>query len=323
MVTKPHLDDGHPDIFVTDDRMMVLTGGDHSVLDYCQGRAAPGADDIARFFDAIRQRSDWSTRRGIPYGYWVFPDKVIALGAKLAQRLGPVQSLFETHYRHAPAWRDTCPVHYPLDQVAGQADAFPRTDTHYSDRGLVTLTAEVIDSVAPGQGAAFRTAAQEARWGDKKISGDLGVKFEPPVRERVDVLRLPIQPSVLNNGLSRNNGVMSLVECPQSQTDRTLLIFGDSFFRQMLPLLAWQFRRIVFCRTQFFHYELVEALAPDVILQGTAERYLASYAGDAGRPHFLSYPFIRDNPMTPHKGFGPRFAAWFDQSKLTLGVPAP
>ncbi|MBY5935540.1 hypothetical protein KUV51_21205 [Tateyamaria omphalii] len=321
-MTKPHLDDGHPDIFVTDDRMMVLTGGDHSVLDYCQGRAAPGPDDIARFFKAIDQRTAWATRRGIPYGYWVFPDKVIALGPKLA-RLGPVASLFETHYRGAPAWKDNLPVHYPLDLVADQGDAFPRTDTHYSNRGLVTLTSAILDSLTPGQGAAFRTAADSARWGEKKLAGDLGVKFEPPVRERVEVLRLPIEASVLNNGLSRNNGVMSLVECPQAQTDKTLLIFGDSFFRQMLPLLAWQFRRIVFCRTQFFHYELVEAVAPDVILQGTAERYLAGYAGDAGRPHFLSYPFIRDNPMTPHKGFGARFAAWFDQSKLTMGVPDP
>lgn len=321
-MTKPHLDDGHPDIFVTDDRMMVLTGGNHAVLDYCQGRAAPGADDIARFFKAITQRTAWSTRRGIPYGYWIFPDKVVALGPKLA-RLGPVASLFQTHYRTAPGWTDSLPIHYPLDLVAHQPDAFPRTDTHYSNRGLVTLTRAVLDSLTPGQGDAFRAAAQTARWGEKKIAGDLGVKFEPPVRERIDVLRLPIEASVLSNGLPRNKGVMSLVHCPQAQTDQTLLIFGDSFFRQMLPLLAWQFRRIVFCRTAFFHYELVNAVGPDVILQGTAERYLASYASDADRPHFLSYPFLRDSTMRPHKGFGARFAAWIDQDKLTLGVPDP
>jgi hypothetical protein len=108
-----------------------------------------------------------------------------------------------------------------------------------------------------------------------------------------------------------------LTESPDSKTDKTLLIFGDSFFRVMLNQLAWGFRRVVFCRSAYFHSELVDAVKPDVIFGGAAERYLADVAPDDVRPHFLAYTLLAGRKMAPEPGFAELFAKFFDQASLT------
>ncbi|ODT60532.1 MULTISPECIES: hypothetical protein [Paracoccus] len=114
-------------------------------------------------------------------------------------------------------------------------------------------------------------------------------------------------------------GARPLVVSPNADNDRTLLIFGDSFFRMLLPDLSRYWRRIVFCRTQFFHAEMVAAVAPDDILVGLAERYFASTRPDAERPHFLAYPLMLGRAMAPDPDFPALWDQLIDRRRLAMG----
>ncbi len=198
----------------------------------------------------------------------------------------------------------------------GQDACFLRTDTHYSDTGVIAVTHAILHRLDPAAADAYRAEATAALTEGKPVAGDLGRKFDPPRKEPVTLLP-PLKPvTIRTNGLQRNNGVLSLVDSPEAETGQTLMIFGDSFFRQLLPQLAWRFRRIVFCRSAFFHAELVRAVNPQVIMGGAAERYLAACLPDASRPHFFAIPLIGNRKMQPQDGFAELFQTFFDQSKL-------
>ena len=109
---------------------------------------------------------------------------------------------------------------------------------------------------------------------------------------------------------------MFLVDSPQSTTDQTLLIFGDSFFRLLVPHLAVHYRRVVLCRSPFFHAELVDAVAPSAILCGMAERYLSECLPDGQRPHFLAIGLLRGKRAAPDAVFAELFGRFIDQRGL-------
>ncbi|WP_386260645.1 methyltransferase domain-containing protein [Sulfitobacter aestuariivivens] len=133
------------------------------------------------------------------------------------------------------------------------------------------------------------------------FSGDLGRKFTPPVTEPRERLRGAVmRKRIGSNGMKGgNNGILILLESPDALTDKTLLIFGDSFFRQLLHHLCFFYRRVIFCRTRFFHYEMVDAFQPDHIFCGVAERYLSDVLPDDERPHFLAYPLVLGRAIEP------------------------
>lgn len=87
----------------------------------------------------------------------------------------------------------------------------------------------------------------------------------------------------------------------------------------LLPELSRDWRQIVFCRTQFFHAEMVAAVAPDDILTGLAERYFASTRPDAERPHFLAYPLMLGRAMAPDPDFPALWDQLIDRRRLAMG----
>lgn len=304
------------DIYRSGDGYLFLTGGHHQVADYMSGRARPTPASVAAFFANQAARRDWCRAAGIQYSMWIFPDKLHALREQVPE-LGSLRSLYLSRYREDPGWAEDMPVFYPDDIFDRQTRLFTVGDTHYAPRGEIEVTTRILDTVKRGLGAEFRAEALAAMTGRRKQVGDLGKKLPEPLVEKVKCLKAPLRPfQQVKNGIPGNNGTLILIDSPEARIDRTLLIFGDSFFRVMLEHLAWAFRRIVFCRTPFFHYELVRAVRPDVILGGAAERYMADCQPDASRPHFLSYSLLAGRPMKPERGFDELFARYFDQSEL-------
>jgi len=314
MSSKRRMTD-HDKIFESDDGFLFLTGGDHDVGAYLTGRKRPDAASVQIFFTNMHERARYCRDAGIDFSMWVFPDKLHALRGKL-RSLGDFGSLYLSQYQTSPHWSAAAPVVYPLAPIDGQGACFLRTDTHYSDTGVIAITHAILQRLDPAAADVYRAGALAALTEGKPAAGDLGRKFDPPRKERLTVLPALKPVTIRTNGLQRNNGVLSLVDSPEAETDQTLMIFGDSFFRQLLPQLAWRFRRIVFCRSAFFHAELVHAVNPQVIMGGAAERYLAACQPDASRPHFFAIPLIGNRKMQPQDGFAELFQTFFDQSKL-------
>ena len=73
-------------------------------------------------------------------------------------------------------------------------------------------------------------------------------------------------------------------------------------------------------RTRFFHYEMVDAISPDVITAAMAERYLSNVIADRKRPHALAYPLMRGRATAPTENFSSVWNDTVDSSKLSLGM---
>lgn len=304
------------DIYESGDGYLFLTGGHHEVAAYMLGTKQPSAASRSTFVENQRQRADWCAAQGIAYDMWVFPDKLYVLRDKVPE-LGDLRSLFLHRYRADPGWIPDLPVQYPAERLERQPRFMTIGDTHYSPRGEIELTSLILERLEPGQGEAFRREAGAALTGQSSYLGDLGRKLAEPRRETLKVLEAPlVRFTQVKNGVPGNTGTLILIDSPEARSDRTLLIFGDSFFRVMLHHLAWGFRRIVFCRTQYFHQEIARSLRPQVILGGMAERYLAECLPDGARPHFLSYALLAGREMKPEPGFAELFAGFFDQRAL-------
>ena len=299
---------GIAEIFDGQDGYLFLTGGAHAVADFLSGRRVPAPVGVAAF----------CKRRGLPFATWIFPEKLYCL-----PDLGPLQSLYLSAYCAAMDAATAADVHYPVAALDGRPGCFLQTDTHCSPLGNAVVVGQVLERLVPGAGLALRRAARAAMTERRKVSGDLCSKLTPPRRETVTDLDPPRPHRIGSNGIVGNQGAMFLVDSPESNTDQTLLIFGDSFFRVLLSHLAVHFRRIVFCRSPYFHAELVDVVAPSTIICGMAEWYLSECLPDADRPHFLAIGSLRGKRAAPDAVFSELFAQFINQRGLLAPATLP
>lgn len=309
--------DMDPDmVHVGKDGYLFLSGGAHRTTALFSGQKTSSSESVEAFFDNFRSRNAFCEARGISFQQVVFPDKLIAL-ANWVTLPDTMQSAWLRDYRNADC--DGGRVNYPLDVVEGHPDYFPKTDTHYSVEGILALTEAICERYHENPVLKFRENMEEYVEVSKRNSGDLGKKIQPNATERIHAFRkLPIKGAVVrSNGMAAGNtGIMDLARNPRPLLDKRLLIFGDSFFRQMIPVLQSIFRHVVFCRSQFFHAELVDAIAPDILFCGMAERYLSVCKSDRARHHFLALPAVLGRPMVPEKGFEKLWNQIVDREKL-------
>ena len=106
---------------------------------------------------------------------------------------------------------------------------------------------------------------------------------------------------------------MILAENPEALHDVKLLIFGDSFFRQLIPHLGYFFKNIIFLRTRYFHSDIVKSVSPSIVFSGLAERYLSRCYSDEYANNFFAYPYLKARSIDPSEQFSKMFTALFSQ----------
>jgi hypothetical protein len=127
----------------------------------------------------------------------------------------------------------------------------------------------------------------------QRWTGDLGNKFTPPLYQE-GLLLDPNWPTVeLRSSGGFNDGMVDIILSPEGLHDRTLLLFGDSFFRMMLKHLSAVFTRVICLHTRFLHPEMITLIQPDLIFTGNAERFLSNVLPDEEAQAFALYPHRR------------------------------
>lgn len=257
--------------------------------------------------------------RGIRFAQWVFPDTLVLARGELANPTD-FASILRTHF--APPGAED--IHYPDSLLSDFPDRLTMTDTHYSPIGCLHLADAVAESMLGCSDPAYIARRLADALPTKRYVGDLGVQCDPPISEDWIDLAAVTGTAATGNGVQAgNNGIILLLERPSAITDETLLIFGDSFFRSLLPDLSHYWARIVFVRTPFFHFEIVRAVAPETILMGMAERYLPTTQGDAERPHVLAHPLMRGRSQSPDPGFAEMWTRLVDPFALAQVADVP
>lgn len=303
-------------VIQSSDGTLFLAGGRHEVMRLMKGDVTPSEKSSRVFAANVVSRSAFCESKGIDFHAYVFPDKVFVL-RHLLDDGDAIDSVYKRHYASSEGWPDGLPCTYLDAPLERSRAAFPRTDTHYSPSANLECVIDILGQRFPGSVGAFRAHFQAGKVDRPGFSGDLGRKFQPPRTEALTVYRPRVVAKQESNGMaSGNDGLLIISTNPHAVSTQRLLLFADSYFRALLPFLGFFFRETVFCRTRFFHPEVVRATRPDMVLTGMAERYLSSCIPDARAPHFLAYPLLKGRSLDPSPGFAEAFDSTFDAGKV-------
>ncbi len=304
-----------PNLTIATDGSLLLTGGTHEVLAMCTGEKPSSDASVDAFWANHARRQAYCGARDIGYQMVVFPDKLVPY----AGRISSTDRIVSPYLRDFAARRAHGGVLYP-DVVATD---YMRTDTHLSVQGLASVTRQVVEGVGIFDHAMFDAACDACQVVSKEHIGDLGSKCDPPICEEAAQFKGLGRGRYGSNKVSSGNfGIIDMNYNPAALQDQTVLLFGDSFFRQMLKCLTHYYSRIFFLRTRFFHDELVPAIKPDVIFGGCAERYLSEVQPDSERPHALALPLILGRGMDPTPNFAQLWNMLVDSKVLAGGERA-
>lgn len=301
-------------VLIGRDDQLFLIGGNHAVLEFLTGERRPSAASVQTFHANISARKAACAEAGIAYTHVVFPDPLVTLEDWHDH---DVQSLYQRDYASQADPQLARAICYPLEVLRGRKDCQLTYDSHYSALGNLAVARQVLMQF-PG---ALPKLPDIETWDTVVTHNDLLRRIDPTATAQQKQKAPPAAGATrVNNGLqNRQNGIMDIVTSPNAITDKTLLIFGDSFLRQLINAFSYMFAKVVFCRTPYFHSEMVPAVAPDVIVTGNAERYLSNCKSDAERSHFLSIGLEAGAAQTPSDGFKQVWAEVIDRKGLLRG----
>lgn len=293
------------DVLLTQDKIAFLIGGNHAVLKFATGELVPSQASLNAFSANIASRHQLTAKRQASYLHVIFPDKQSVMIE--AFPFQPVHRLGDLYLAHMPpSERDH--VLYPADALRQQTSpSFLPMDTHMTDHGSLAVVQMMLSAVQIVADEALSQIhdriIKPQRW-----MGDLGSKFTPPLFQQGLVLSPNWPIRQFRSPGQFNDGMIDILLSPDAPIRRTALLFGDSFFRMMLPHLSAVFSRVVCLRSRFMHAEMLDLIRPDHIFTGSAERYLSDVAPDTEANAFMLYPHLRGTTdLTMDKDF---LAAW-------------
>ena len=228
---------------------------------------------LQQWQDLLEQRSAWLNLHGAPYFYMIAPDAHAVYPDMLPDDVvpGPTRPALQVldYLRERNSF---APVLYPLEELIAARDelVYPKTGSHWSEFGAFVgyraLMKEMTE-ILPVR----RLNRSEIHVSSDPRAGDLGLKFDPPVKSSyvyVDVIGASTR--YMNDNRVRNHG--RLVEFESDAFNAlTCLVFGDSYAVRMMPLIAEAFSRTYFAHI-YFDYDLIRELKPDVVVTVAAER---------------------------------------------------
>ncbi|TOL26640.1 hypothetical protein CGI02_10275 [Vibrio parahaemolyticus] len=71
----------------------------------------------------------------------------------------------------------------------------------------------------------------------------------------------------------------------------------------MSRYLSLVYKRVIFCRTRYFHKEVFDNINPDIVLTGNAERYLSHVNSDDRAALFNCYYEMKEINEDQYLGF--------------------
>ncbi|MEV7529355.1 hypothetical protein [Agrococcus sediminis] len=282
----------------------------HRIDDHLSGRVDIAAESIHAFEENLERRTRFCADRGITYRHIIFPDKGSALRGAYP---GNVEVSYTDAYR--PFFNDRV---LDLEPILSDETSFLFSDTHLSVQGMVRSTLAIATSIYDFDVDRARRDLNDLIGNEYEAAGDLGRKLDPPVTEtRRQVLGRYLKRFDNRNGANDGHCIVGFnLRRAEGVPSERLLIFGDSFLELGLPMLSYFFSDVVFCRSRFFHQEMVDMVRPDVVITESAERYFSRVRSDLEAPRFLLYYGVRGRRY-------PEDSAFYTALNAALNYPGP
>lgn len=160
---------------------------------------------------------------------------------------------------------------------------FRRNDSHLTVAGNASLAELILKAF----GLPLVDIPQVATI-PTRHTGDLGVKFTPEISENyhgpkwntglLDQQRIVKKLDITANGF---NGIQQSFENPGAPIQKTILVFGNSFFERvpswgLSPFCTALFKKYYFSWTPQLNAQMIQDVKPDFVITQTCERFLSS-----------------------------------------------
>lgn len=294
-------------VLLGNEEYLFLFQGMQREFDYLQKIKIISPLSIDNFTFNIKQRIFYFRKHQIHYKHIVFASKPLVKSRFLPKEYSNIYSLFNEYYK------DKCSdfknnIFYTLSLLLEEEknfSTFLKYDTHMTDRAYLSICKYLCNSFNIPYDEEF-----EQFFHFKVVDGDLSRMLTNNKRTKEEYFNK--NPHVYEEGnknvLRGNTDDVLIHYNSNAKTQKRLLIFGDSFLRGMMNILSYFFKDIVYIRSTFVHYDIVEMFQPDIVLTGNAERYLKYVESEQKSNNFLLSKY-GDDEYSPSKEYLDAFKA--------------
>jgi hypothetical protein len=276
-------------------RLFLFQGGHHQ-FDYLTGRKVITKKSAENFSTNIRERQQFCKKNNIIYKHIVFPSKPLVQTSFLPKEYQKkITSLFNKYYKDVMDDESKKALLYPLESLKSLDKAyssFRKYDTHMSDRACFLIADKLLNLVD------ISLYDYPYKVSKRLESGDLGCMLNSSNKNEEDLIFTEYNDSYRVGNrqfLAGNTNEVYISHKQRAKTSRRLLIFGDSFFKDVIKYLEPFFIDIVYIRSSTIQYDIIELYQPSVIFTGNAERYFSSIPLDGNSSSFLWELYGKNN----------------------------
>lgn len=239
--------------------------------------------NIHNFNTNIKRNLSYSTDKNIKYCHVVFPAKPIVYKEKLSELGVSVNSLFTDYYNKTK-------VIYPLNCLYDDS-CMEKYGTHYSGKGYCNVAMCMLESIGESfEGTPVYSTKKIKKSGLAKMYDGNLPACEQLVFESFENLPAAIITLSNSEALAGNSGKIIFKYNPLAPRKKRVLLFGDSFFVGLLNIISSLYEEVIFLRSAYVLEDVANALSPDIIFTGNAERYLVNTPSClSGSPFFLNF----------------------------------
>lgn len=262
---------------------LFLWGGEHGQFKYLMGeRIEQGA--VSNFVSNIGSRLELCNFIDTPYLHVVFPSKPAIMTEYLPDKIAAkVKGIYRRHFADRVDAAGLGDISVYLDHyfssLKSKHQIYRPLDTHMTSVGAAFAANYIIEKLGWSHESMEYTKPVAS-----KVGGDLADMLGLADRRDEDVLIVKSKHYRSWDNLSTlpgNTGNIVVTFNPDSASDKTLLVIGDSFSEQCLPYLGTFFRNITYIRSPFFQPDALALFAPDAVITSNAERYLRNVEADS------------------------------------------
>lgn len=209
----------------------------------------------------------------------IVPNKASILNDKFPESLGGKENVILSGLLKRIERYFLCPLE-ELRLPIVRESIFRKNDSHLTIFGNALISELILKRFnIPTDGICKITTMETEQ------VGDLGSKFQNPIYEKLiaPAFDSSLDISALNKTHEKIvdgfNGTIQCFENEKPVIDKTIVVFGNSFFERvpswgMSPIFASLFKRFYFMWTPSIDLDVISELAPDYVIAQTCERFL-------------------------------------------------
>jgi len=284
------------------DGWLFLFQGGQSQFDYLTGEKKIDNQSVENFINNIKTRTHFCQEHNIKYHHVVFPSKPVIKKEYLPIDYElKVNSLYQRYYEKENKEISNS-IYYPINdliEIEKNYSTFKKYNTHMTDRAYLEITKKLLAFVNVPFNDDLITYTK------REIGGNLSNMLKKELKHEEELIHIDVKEfyEVGNRSfLLSNTNEVQINHTFGLQNQQRVLIFGDSFFKDIIKYLKPFFSDIIYIRSATMQYDIIELYKPDIIFTGNAERYLSLIESDCNASPFL-WNLYGDHSYKPSKEY--------------------